>query len=256
VLGIAFGGIMMPALFGTTGSHTDNNQVIDSAWQGRAVAPAAPIGNGDTISALPASTDAAVVSVPTGVAPIEEYVEPWATMVVREGDTLSDLAVWFGIPAEQIAAANGLTLDDYVVVGATIVIPVPVTQFIEPPVPVVYVPLPPAPEPMAEAAPAQAITPTPAPPPVFTGGASEVVAAICSLPWPCDQMVRIAQCESGLNPNSKNPAGYYGLFQINFYFDGWNIPLVNAQTAYYSKYLPALTSGGDGTSPWPHCRHY
>jgi hypothetical protein len=176
-------------------------------------------------------------------------------MVLREGDTFSDLAMWFGIPAEQIAAANGLTLDDYAVAGQTIVIPIPVTQFVEPPLPVVYVP-PPEPEPTVEPAPVQVVTPAPAPHPVFTGGTSGVIAAICSLPWPCDKMVRIAQCESGLNPNSHNSAGYYGLFQINFFFEGWNDPLINAQTAYYSKYLPATAGGGDGTSPWPHCRNY
>ena len=65
-------------------------------------------------------------------APLAEYVEPWATMELREGDTFYDLADWFGISAESIAAANGLTLEDYVVAGDTIIIPVPVTQFTMP----------------------------------------------------------------------------------------------------------------------------
>jgi LysM repeat protein len=254
VLGIAVGGIMMPALFGTSGSPTDN-QVIDSAWLGRVATTANTAGAVGAASGLPLSSDTAVVLAQADAAPAEEYVEPWATMTLREGDTFYDLAAWFGISAEHIAAANGLTLDDYVLVGETIVIPIPVSQFVQPPVPVVYLPEP-EPDPTAEPAPIPVVTPTPASHPVFTGGTSAVIAAICSLPWPCDRMVRIAQCESGLNPNSHNPAGYYGLFQINFYFNGWNDPLVNAQTAYYSKYLPALAGGGDGTSPWPHCRGY
>jgi hypothetical protein len=247
---------MVPALFGTTESHI-NQQVIDSAWlsQMEPLAHAAAPVTGDApvvLAAAAPETEAAVLAAP-------QPVEPWATMELREGDTLYDLAYWFGITAEDIAAANGMTLDDYAVIGSTIVIPIPASQFTMPPVPVLYVAeLEPEPESaLAETAQVIAtptVTPTPAKP-VFTGSTSDVVAAICSLPWPCDKMVRIATCESGLNPNSKNPAGYYGLFQINFYFDGWNDPLANAQTAYYSKYLPATAGGGDGTSPWPHCRH-
>jgi hypothetical protein len=82
-----------------------------------------------------------------------------------------------------------------------------------------------------------------------------VIAAICSLPWPCEQMVRIARCESGLNPRAMNPAGYYGLFQIDTAIAGWDDPATNASYAYYNKYLPAQRNGGDGLSPWPHCRY-
>jgi hypothetical protein len=248
---------MLPALFGTSGSQIDQ-QVVDSAWlsQMEPLALAAPpaVDAPVALAAAAPEAEAAVLSAP-------QPVEPWATMELREGDTLYDLAYWFGVSAEDIAAANGMTLDDYAVIGATIVIPIPQSQFTMPPVPVLYVAeLEPEPEPepvlaqTAQVVAVPTVTPTP-PKPVFTGTSSDVVAAICSLPWPCDKMVRIATCESGLNPNSKNPAGYYGLFQINFYFDGWNDPLTNAQTAYYSKYLPATAGGGDGTSPWPHCRH-
>jgi hypothetical protein len=253
VLGVAFGGIMVPALFGTSGSPI-NNQVIDSAWLDQAAPAAKSLAtSADAVSELPTSAEGAVVLSQSEAAPPADYVEPWATMELREGDTFYDLADWFGISAESIAAANGLTLEDYVLAGDTIIIPVPVTLFSIPPVPVLYV-AEPAPELTPDPVPVN--TPTPATHLVFTGGTSDVVAAICSLPWPCERMVRIAQCESGLNPNSHNSGGYYGLFQINYYFDGWNNPLVNAQTAYYGKYLPALAGGGDGTSPWPHCRYY
>ena len=69
-------------------------------------------------------------------------------------------------------------------------------------------------------------------------------------------MVAIASCESGLWPGALNPAGYYGLFQINHWFDGWDNPWTNAQAAYYEKYLPSLQSSGDGLSAWPVCRYY
>jgi membrane-bound lytic murein transglycosylase MltF len=29
-----------------------------------------------------------------------------------------------------------------------------------------------------------------------------------------EQAVSVARCESGLNPSARNPAGYYGLFQL------------------------------------------
>jgi hypothetical protein len=66
-------------------------------------------------------------------------------------------------------------------------------------------------------------------------------------------MIRIAYCESGLNPNAVNGAGYWGLFQIDYMFDGWNDPWTNSRVAYEQKYLPALARG-DPYSPWPKCR--
>ena len=108
-----------------------------------------------------------------------------------------------------------------------------------------------APAPVAVAAAVE----TPSPTPPFSGTADDVIAAICSLPWPCDQMVGVAMCESGLVPSAYNPAGYYGLFQINFSFEGWDDPLINSQVAYEQKYLPALAAG-DGLSAWPNCVSY
>ncbi len=110
--------------------------------------------------------------------------------------------------------------------------------------------------PVAEPLPEPVVIETPslAPPP-FSGTADDVIAAICSLPWPCDQMVGIAMCESGLVASAYNPAGYYGLFQINFPFEGWDDPLINSQVAYEQKYLPALAAG-DGLSAWSNCVSY
>ena len=146
---------------------------------------------------------------------------------------------------------------DTLLIGQTLVIPLPVSQFVVPPTPDIE----PEPAPVAvepEPTPAPAVVAPPPPPPPSSGPwtTDEVVAAICSLPWPCERMVAIAACESGLRPDAANPAGYYGLFQINYWFAGWDNPWTNAQTAYNTKYLPSLQAGGDGTSPWPHCRYY
>lgn len=191
--------------------------------------------------------------------------EPWATMTIREGDTLFDLALWFGLRPGDIARFNGLDIGGYVVVGQTVAIPIPESQMVMPPEPVLEeppavvaeVPEPePVPEPAAVATAPPTPVPTPPPPPVYSGTTDDVIAAICSFAWDCDKMVSIAMCESGLNPNAYNPAGYYGLFQINYEFAGWNDPYTNAKVAYEQKYLPALQHGGNGYSPWPYCQYY
>lgn len=191
------------------------------------------------------------------------WSEQWPSMEVRAGDTLFGLAAWFGVSGWDIAAFNGIDIDGLLVVGDTLWIPVPFSEFALPPEQVLYVSADAGEEAAATAAgsfeaatalvPVPAPTPPPPTPPPYTGSSEDVIAAICSMPWPCDQMVRIAYCESGLNPNSANPAGYYGLFQINYMFDGWNDPWVNARVAYENKYLPALAHG-DPLTPWPLCR--
>ncbi len=188
--------------------------------------------------------------------------EPWGAMEIRPGDTLLVLANWFGVSPFEIAVMNGAAVDDYLVIGHTLVIPLPESQFVAPPVPdisePVEEPVAVTPEPEPEAAPPPVVA---APPELPTSSGQfwtqdEVVEAICSLPWPCEKMVAIAACESGLRADAVNPAGYYGLFQINHAFDGWDNPWTNAQAAYYEKYLPSLNRGGDGLAPWPLCRYY
>ncbi len=41
-----------------------------------------------------------------------------------------------------------------------------------------------------------------------------MAALICAYPWPCQQALAVARCESGLQANAYN-AGNYGLFQVN-----------------------------------------
>jgi len=181
-------------------------------------------------------------------------------MEVREGDTLYGLAAWFGVPASDIAAVNGIDIDGLLGVGQTVYIPVPISAFVIPPEPALYVAAATeTPDTGGSAAldSVAAVAPGPTPPPAtpvpYGGTHDDIIAAICSLPWPCDQMIRIAYCESGLNPNAVNGSGYWGLFQIDYIFDGWNDPWTNSRVAYEQKYLPALAHG-DPYSPWPKCR--
>jgi len=177
--------------------------------------------------------------------------EPLPTMEVRPGDTLLDLAAYFGVTPFDIAVVNGMAVDDYLLIGQTLAIPVPAASFSIPPAPDLSTP-PPAPDPVT---PPPTPVPTPVPTPYYPPSVADVIAAICSFDWDCDKMVRVASCESGLNPAAVNPLGYYGLFQINYQFPGWDDPYTNAQVAYEQKYLPALAHG-DGLSPWPVCRYY
>lgn len=177
-------------------------------------------------------------------------------MEVRSGDTLVALANWFGLSPFDIAAVNGFPVDDYLQIGQVLAIPVSSGEFSLPPDPsaVVAAAVEDTPGPQPAAVPqATPVPPTPAP--YIPPSSEDVIAAICALPWPCEQMVRIASCESGLNPRSMNPAGYYGLFQISNQIDNWDDPVVNATFAYQYKYLPAAARG-DPLSPWPVCRYY
>ena len=91
---------------------------------------------------------------------------------------------------------------------------------------------------------------TPTPPPVVRAPvaipADGIEAIICALPWPCEQAIAVAACESGRNMAGRLDGNYatngnnYGLFQINgvhasrwpdFYQD-WMDPAKNAQWAY------------------------
>jgi LysM repeat protein len=184
--------------------------------------------------------------------------EPLPTMTVRQGDTLVALANWFGVTPFDIASVNGFAVDDYLQIGWVLAIPVDDSEFSVPPDPMAAVAAAVEPEPVAAPAPVAQPQPTPVPvtpPPYIPRSSEEIIAAICALPWPCETMVRIASCESGLNPRAYNPAGYYGLFQISNNIENWDDPVVNANFAYYNKYLPALARG-NGLSPWPVCQYY
>jgi hypothetical protein len=77
----------------------------------------------------------------------------------------------------------------------------------------------------------------------------------------CEQAIRIATCESGLNPNSVNEGdGKFspyvsstGLFQHHEgKFPGWDNPTVSTQKAW-AKYNTKVNGKIRGWKPWTNC---
>lgn len=107
----------------------------------------------------------------------------------------------------------------------------------------------PEPEPEVEVA---AAAPAP-PPPAPAGSITEVIyAAADEFGLARGYLLSVADCESGLNPNAVNPAGYYGLFQFsqstwaaNGYGDILD-PVAQSRTA-----ARMISQGGAGH--WPNC---
>ncbi len=72
---------------------------------------------------------------------------------------------------------------------------------------------------------------------------------VSQYPWDAVTGTRILLCESGGNATSYNPYGpYYGGWQIDYAFDGWDDLEINTRVAYETKYVPA-----GGWSPWAWC---
>lgn len=104
----------------------------------------------------------------------------------------------------------------------------------------------PAPTPVVAAeveTPAPVAHPAAAPAPPPTDG---IEAIICALPWPCQQAINVAACESGRDMSGRldgawaTNGNHYGLFQISGihaskwadFYDAWMDPAKNAQWAY------------------------
>ncbi len=96
----------------------------------------------------------------------------------------------------------------------------------------------PTPTPVAEPTPEVAEVAPPAPPAAPAGSISGIIqAAAAEYGVDPSWLLSIASCESGLNPNAYNPAGYYGLFQFaeptwaaNGYGSIWD-PVAQSRTA-------------------------
>lgn len=116
---------------------------------------------------------------------------------------------------------------------------------IPPPAPTAT-PEPPAPTPAVAAEVATPPPPPAAAPAAISLPADGIEAIICALPWPCQQAINVAACESGRDMQGRLDGSWatngnnYGLFQINSihankwpdFWDHWMDPTRNAQFAY------------------------
>lgn len=107
----------------------------------------------------------------------------------------------------------------------------------------------PAPEPAVEAAPAPEVAPPPAP----SGSIESIIyAAAANHGLSGSYLLAVASCESGLNPNAYNAAGYHGLFQFDqatwaaYGYGSIYDPVAQSETA------ASLIAGGQA-SRWPNC---
>ena len=111
-----------------------------------------------------------------------------------------------------------------------------------------------SPVPTVRPEPTRGATPTP-PNPTATPHPPDAATWICQpqYGWPCTTALGVAWCESRHMTTAYNTAGYYGLFQMDYYmhielFHGGDPfdPYVNTQAAY------ELWSE-QGWTPWPNC---
>jgi hypothetical protein len=65
--------------------------------------------------------------------------------------------------------------------------------------------------------------------------------------------MRIVWCESGGRPDADENPGYWGIFQIDYWFQGWDDLATNTAAAW-DKYTQAIEYWNDGWHPWPVCR--
>jgi len=164
---------------------------------------------------------------------------PTPVHTVAVGESLSLIAEAYSIHTCELANKNSIQ-SDVIYAGQQLVVPSPGTVSTDcvleertvTPLPV---------EPQPEEAPAALTAP-----PVATAG-DPLADIICALPWPCEQMVRVAHCESGptdfslpISGSMAQNGSVYGLFQIHSihaakwpdFWTMWGDPVWNAAHAY------------------------
>jgi soluble lytic murein transglycosylase-like protein len=94
---------------------------------------------------------------------------------------------------------------------------------------------------------------TPAPAPASGGSITEIIyAAAAEFGLSGEYLLSVASCESGLDPQAYNPAGYHGLFQFDqqtwaaYGYGSIYDPVAQARTA------ARLLAAGQA-SRWPNC---
>lgn len=155
-------------------------------------------------------------------------------------------------PSMSAPADRAVSVPDPVVVGvaSTTTTPPPIAPTAAAATETVAEPVTPEPAPAAEAAPA----PTPAP----TGSAGEAIAAW--FPDAYDKAVRVAGCESNLNPGAVSAGGgNHGLFQINSVHRSsftavTGQPWASVYDAYYNAQFARHLYDSSGWQPWG-CRN-
>ena len=74
-------------------------------------------------SVPPASSEASASAIASSAPSVEASAPPQTTYVVKEGDTLNEIAQQFGTTAQAIAAANGISVSDVIDPGQVLIIP-------------------------------------------------------------------------------------------------------------------------------------
>jgi len=83
---------------------------------------------------------------------------------------------------------------------------------------------------------------------------SDIEAFICTYDWPCEKALRVAYCESSMDPRAYS-AGQYGLFQVAY---RWHARRVNSPEDLFDpatniRVAHAIWLDNGGWGPWPTC---
>ena len=82
---------------------------------------------------------------------------------------------------------------------------------------------------------------------------SEIESLICQYDWDCQKAIRVAFCESSMNPRAEN-VGQIGLFQVAY---RWHSRRVSSIDDLYDPAINVRVAhqiwSEQGFSPWPVC---
>jgi soluble lytic murein transglycosylase-like protein len=162
-----------------------------AALQRAGIVPATPSSGTSTTASAAAPTSSA--------APASSAPAPQGAYTVRWGDTLSGLAAQVGVPASDIAAMNGLSLDGTLLAGTVIKLPTGA----------------PAPVRASQPAPAATVVPQAAPEPTATRlSAGDVQSVAAEHGVSPSLAAAIAWQESGFNNGMVSGANARGVMQV------------------------------------------